>query len=88
MIGKIGITGNVVSSSDAEKNLISFAEAQGINLIVNNVSDKGSFYVVSFSIDGKDSGAYITKDGQYLISPVAQLTGKIVDNSNTQTSPP
>ena len=79
---KGGITGNAVKGDAAGQNLINFAEAQGRNLTINEISDEGSFYAISFTIDGKDSATYVTKDGKYLISPQAQLTGDAVDNTD------
>lgn len=82
-----GIAGNVIKGDDAGQNLVNFAETQGISLIISNISDEGSFYAISYTIDGKDSTSYVTKDGEYLISPIAQLTGEAVDNTNTNAQP-
>ena len=68
-----GVTGNVISSDEAGQRLIDFAESQGVDLKIIDVTDEKSFYVVSFSVNGEESGAYITKDGGYMIEPKIPL---------------
>jgi len=78
------LTGNVASESDVIGNLVSFASAQGIVLENVTTEDMGSFYAVKFLINGNQSGAYITKDGGYLIQPIAALT--VAEETQTKTS--
>jgi len=61
-----------------------FAEAQGISLEVNNVEDEDSFYKVDINLNGKDSAVFVTKDGKYMIQPLAELDS--IDNPQTTSS--
>lgn len=78
-------TGNVVSEDVAAQKLADFAKTQGISLEDITTEDMGSFYQISFSIDGSQSTAYITKDGGYIIQPVSPLTAKATDSSDKET---
>ncbi len=84
-----GMTGNVISESSASQKIVNFAQSQGISLEVVKVSDAGSLYEVTYSINGKEAAAYLTKDGKNFIpaSAIMPITGNAVDNSNTNTQP-
>jgi len=79
-----GITGNVVSETEAGQNVIDFGEAQGVNLEVVSIVDKESFYEVGILVNGEESGVYVTKDGGYMIQPMAPLTGNAVSDTPNQ----
>lgn len=80
------LTGNVISEDAAAQNLNDFAKAQKITLSDITTTDEGSFYVASFTINGTKSSAYITKDGKYLIQPMAALTGQATASDSSASS--
>lgn len=71
--GGFGITGSVISSSGAGDKVLAFAESKGIAAELVSIEDDGSFYVVTLSIEGQDAPVYVTKDGKYMVQPVAPL---------------
>ena len=69
------ITGNVIGGEDAGEKLVDFAESQGMNLEIVSIGDEGSFYNVGFLVNGKESEAYLTKDGKYLVQGPVPISG-------------
>jgi len=80
--------GAEVSAKTAEKNLVDFASAQGLVLEDVSATDKGSFYQLSFLVDGSESVASVTKDGKFLIQPVTALSSEVTETpaSTTETT--
>jgi hypothetical protein len=85
-----GITGNVISANDAGEKLNDFANAQGVDLIVNSVSEENGLYKINCEIDGKATSLYVTKDGKNLVSgliPLSLTTDSESTSSQTQNVP-
>ena len=68
-----GITGNVISETEAGKKIIDFAEAQGVDVTLSEVNEKGNLYEVVVLFEGQELPLYITKDGNYLVQGLAPL---------------
>jgi len=67
--GSLGLTGNVVSENQAEKNIINFFENEvpGSEVEVISVTKQGSLYEFVLDVDGDSFPVYITTDGKYLV---------------------
>ena len=72
-------TGNAVSKSTAADNLVTYAESQGIDVLVNGVSEKFGLYSLAVSIDGQNSSLYVTKDGKNIVSGLIPMTTEVPD---------
>jgi hypothetical protein len=79
---------NVTSGETAAENLINFANAQGVNATLVNVSDGGSFYEVVISIKGQEAPLYVTKDGKFFTQSLIPLTADTSANANPNTNTP
>lgn len=76
LFGGIGFNGSVtgaVSADVAADNFQKFADAKGIALTINSVSEKDGLYLVSFSTEEGDSYVYVSKDGKNLVSGLVSL---------------
>ncbi len=83
-----GFTGNAVSKSTAADNVVSYAESQGVNVLVNDISEKFGLYSLAVSIDGKNSSLYVTKDGKNIVSGLIPMVAETDTNTDTQTEVP
>jgi hypothetical protein len=84
MVFNGGITGNVVSSSDAGQNLISFINAQGQGTAtLVSIAKEGSLYNAVVNYKGQDVPVAVTLDGKFLVSGVIPLTSTAEDNSGS-----
>jgi hypothetical protein len=88
LLNVFNLTGHSVSADKASQNILSFANAQGLDATVVNVSSEGSFYKVILSIQGGDVPVYVTKDGKYFTSSLVPLTSSDTTNTNTNTDTP
>ncbi len=80
------LTGNV-SKEKAADNLVSYAEAQGIQVSVNGVTEEAGLYNLNVDINGKATNVYLTKDGKNIINGLIPLIASSSDASaNTQTT--
>lgn len=80
-----GITGNVISSNDAQAKIISYLNSLtggGVSLVSSK--DIGNLYEIQVSYQAKTIPVYITKDGEYFVSSISQITGNAV-NEQEQT---
>lgn len=68
------ITGRVIGEGDAGERLLAFAEAQGINLEILDITDDGEFYDVLVSINGQESNVKLTKDGENMVQLIPLVT--------------
>jgi len=83
-----GIGGSVGSSISREvvgQKVLEFANNQGANATLVNVSDDGQFYEVILSIQGQELPVYATKDGENLITQLIPLTAKVTAPTQTPT---
>tara|TARA_Y100000310_G_scaffold269239_1_gene282310 strand:+ start:5677 stop:6678 length:1002 start_codon:yes stop_codon:yes gene_type:complete len=77
MVFNGGVTGNVISSSEAGERIIEFAASQGAEADLVEVNDKSGFYEVVLSIQGQEVPLYVTKDGEYFTQALVPLTGQV-----------
>ena len=68
------ITGRVIGEADAGERLMAFAEAQGINLEILDMTVDGNFYDVLISINGQESNVKLTKDGENMVQLIPLMT--------------
>lgn len=85
-----GVSGKVISESDAGQAILDFASAQVDGEVeLTGVETFGDYlYEVTLSLDGQDIPLYLTKDGENLVQgvmPMASLTEK---ETSSQTKPP
>jgi hypothetical protein len=80
------LTGNAVSGKSAGDEILSFANAQGANAQLINVTSEGGFYKVFLSIQGNEVPVYVTKDGKYFTSSLIPLTSTKASTSNSNTN--
>jgi len=87
---KGGITGNVISETDIESKFLDFAGAQGVSGVeIVAVENSGSYYDLTYSLNGQVGHFYITKDGEYFAPVFYPLTGNAVsDNEETPKEVP
>ncbi len=77
-----GMSGNVVSSTDAGNNLIAYLnKVTDSEVTLIDVEDEGSMYLATIEFKGEDMPIYVTKDGSYYAPSLVPL--KI---SNSQSS--
>ena len=89
MVFKGGITGNVVSETDASDTLIDYLNSKtggGVEFV--SAQDIGNLYEVTVNYQGQDLPVYITKDGDYFVQGAVPLTGNAAANSDTETETP
>jgi len=89
MVFKVGITGNVVSETDASDTLIDYLNSKtggGVEFV--SAQDIGNLYEVTVNYQGQDLPVYITKDGDYFVQGAVPLTGNAAANSDTETETP
>ena len=88
LTGTSGVGG--VSKDVAGKNVLDFANAQGAGATLTNVNDKGAFYEVNLSIQGKNLAVYVTKDGKNMISTggLIPLTASTGNSSSSKPDTP
>ena len=79
----MGITGNVISESDAGQKILDFADSQGIAAELVEVNKKSGLYEVVLFMQGRDVPVYVTLDGENLVSGLTPL-GVITQPSQTQ----
>jgi glutaredoxin len=92
LILKPGITGNVVSEGNAADKLVGFlnSRVQEGEVSLEEVEDKGNFYLVTVSYQGDKIPVYVTKDGDYYTSqlvPLASATQQQNQQQNQQEIP-
>ena len=76
-----------VSKTIAAKNVIAFAELQGISAELVSVEENDGFYDVNLSIDGNSVPVKVTMDGKYLaqVTPL-QITGSAVSSGDSASA--
>jgi len=83
-----GITGNVISSNQAEDIVIEFLNAnagEGVEII--NVEDTGTgFYEVTLSLEGQLMALYVTRDGKNIVQGVIPVD-EIVISEKVEKEP-
>ncbi len=91
--GGSGMTGNVISETDAGQNLIDFIESRGdgTSASIVSVEKEDSLYKVVVDIDGQQTPVYVTLDGKYAIAQPIPLTAQAApsgDSASGQTPQP
>jgi len=84
-----GITGNVISESDAGERLVTYLNARtggGVSFI--SAEDVGDLYEVTVSYQGDEIPVYITKDGGYFVQGAVPIMGAIAEPTQAQEQPP
>jgi len=82
-----GITGNVVSHDKVTDNLISYAKAQGYDLVVTDISEESGLYKLNVEIDGSPTSLYMSKDGAKIVSGLIPIVSS-TPSSSTSTEVP
>jgi protein-disulfide isomerase len=83
-----GAGAKTVTADTAGKNVVAFAESQGLSATVINTSVSGPFYEVTLSMNGQTFPVYVTKDGKQMATsliPLAATTNSSATNPNTNT---
>lgn len=88
-----GLTGNVISGTDAGQNLLDFIKARmGQDATIDSVVKQDGFYSVTFSLSGQKSQVYVSLDGKYIIPSVIPMSeaseGADAGNSGQQQKQP
>jgi hypothetical protein len=89
-----GLTGKTVSEDKAGQNLVNFANSQGVEAELINVSSQGAFYKVYLSINDQVIPYLVTKDGKnflsesYLIPLAVEEETEIPENTPVTTNVP
>jgi hypothetical protein len=81
------LTGNAVSKNTAATNLVDYAKLQGIDVLVNGVSEESGLYSLDVSIDGQNTSLFVTKDGKNIVNGlIPMITSTSDTNTKTQTT--
>ena len=84
-----GMTGNVISETDAGEIILGFAEKQtGQVLEISEINDVSGIYEVIILYEGEEVPLYITKDGENLVSnlmPLSVLNSMATEQTQQQT---
>jgi len=82
------LTGNAVSKNTAATNLVDYAKLQGIDVLVNGVSEESGLYSLDVSIDGQNTSLFVTKDGKNIVNGLIPMTTESQSETETQTTVP
>lgn len=80
----MGITGNVISESDAGEKILDFADSQGVAAELVEVNKKSGLYEIILFMQGREVPVYVTMDGENLVSGLTPLSLISSQNSNQQ----
>ncbi len=89
MVFNGGVTGQVISQSEAGDNVVKFLNLQtggGVEYV--SAEDIGNLYEITVSYQGNDIPVFVTKDGEYFVQGAVPLNTDITPNSNSQNSQP
>jgi len=89
LFGGIGFNGGVtgaVSANTAADNFQKFAQAKGIDVTVNDVTEQDGLYMISFSTTDGDSYVYVSKDGKNIVSGLVSLDLSSASASSSQSA--
>jgi hypothetical protein len=84
-----GVVGTKTVTADvAGKNVVAFAESQGLSATIINTSVSGPFYEVTLSMNGQTFPVYVTKDGKQMATSLIPLAASNNSATNTNTNTP
>jgi hypothetical protein len=82
-------SGSGISTTVAGEKVLAFAQQQGVQGKLLDVTEEGSLYQVTLDIEGQQVPVYITKDGENFIPSIVPLTGQVTQTpSQTQQPTP
>ena len=83
-----GMTGNVVSGTDAGGKLVSYLNtvAEG-EVTLKDVKDLGNIYEVTVNYQGEDIPVHVTKDGEYFVQGIVPLSAPSAPSAPSTPTP-
>lgn len=79
------LTGNV-SKNKAADNLVNYAKSQGIDVVVNGITEEAGLYSLDVEIQGNPTVLYLTKDGRNIVNGLIPILITASDSEDVQTT--